>query len=65
MKLKSFRARRHMKELHASRTRIVIMIDVYIYITLIVLIGHTSDIIITAISETNSQRSIAYINGTC
>lgn len=65
MKLKSFRARRHMKELHASIKRVVIMIDVYIYITLIVLIGHTSDIIITAISETNSQRSIAYINGTC
>lgn len=65
MKLESFRARRHMKELHASIKRVVIMIDVYIYITLIVLIGHTSDIIITAISETNSQRSIAYINGTC
>lgn len=65
MKLKSFRARRHMKELHASIKRVVIMIDVCIYITLIVLIGHTSDIIITAISETNSQRSIAYINGTC
>lgn len=60
MKLKSFRARRHMKELHASIKRVVIMIDVYIYITLIVLIGHTSDIIITAISETNSQRDLLH-----
>lgn len=60
MKLKSFRARRHMKELHASIKRVVIIIDVCIYITLIVLIGHTSDIIITAISETNSQRDLLH-----
>lgn len=54
MKLKLFWVCWYMKELYVLRIWVVIMIDVYIYIILIVLIGYILDIIIIVISEINS-----------